>query len=102
METSFHNIEENNQQGLGWVTGTRPLRLLRRQLEATLGKNARQQEGILNLPSSTWHLLWEGEKALKEANPHFWRSNHKTINLVKRANPIHIPQALLPTQGQPM
>ena len=54
MQTSFHNIEENNQHGLGWVTGTRPLRLLRRQLETTLGKNTRQQEGILNLPISTW------------------------------------------------
>jgi hypothetical protein len=33
METSFHNIEDQNLQGLGWAAATRPLRLIRKQLE---------------------------------------------------------------------
>jgi len=100
METSFHNIEDRNLQGLGWAAATRPLRLLRKQLERVLGKNPRQHRGILDIPVDTWDLLWDGERALKEAGPHLWRANHKTIRLIKRQTPLKIPQALLPTNGK--
>jgi hypothetical protein len=72
METSFHNIEDQNLQGLGWAATTRPLRLLRNQMENALGKKARQHRGVLDIPDDTWGLLWDGERALKEAGPHLW------------------------------
>jgi ribonuclease HI len=100
METSFHNIEDRNPQGLGWAAATRPLRLLRKQLESVLGKKARQHRRVLDIPDDTWDLLWDGEQALKEAGPHLWRANHKTVRLTKRRTPLQIPQALLPTNGK--
>jgi hypothetical protein len=100
METSFHNIEDRNLQGLGWEAATRPLRLLRKQLESVLGKKARQHRRVLDIPDDTWDLLWDGERALKEAGPHLWRANHKTVRLTKRRTPLQIPQALLPTNGK--
>ncbi len=68
METSFHNIEDRNLQGLGWAAATRPVRLLRKQLESVLGKKARQHRRVLDIPDDTWDLLWDGERALKVTN----------------------------------
>ena len=101
MQTSLHNIEDPIPEGLGWAAATRPLRMLRKQLEATIGKNARHHKGILDIPDITHHLLWEGERALKEAGQHLWRVNHRTIRLVKRKTPLQIPQEILPTNGKP-
>ena len=53
MQTSFHNVDDTIQPGLGWAATTRPLRLLRKQLEATLGTNARSREEVLDVPSDT-------------------------------------------------
>jgi hypothetical protein len=101
MQTSFHNLEDQNPQGLGWVSVTRPLRLLRKQLETTLGKDARKHKGVLDIPSNKWDLLWEGERALKEEGTHLWRANHRTIHLTQHRTSIQIPQTLLPTNGKP-
>ncbi len=49
----------------------------KRHWHLTLGKDNRKREGVLDLPSSTCHLLWEGERVLKEAGTHFWRTNQK-------------------------
>ncbi len=65
-----------------------------------LGKKARQHRRVLDIPDDTWDLLWDGERALKEAGPHLWRANHKTVRLTKRQKPLQIPQALLPTNGK--
>jgi hypothetical protein len=99
METSFHSIEGQSPQGLGWAAATRPLRLLRKQLESALGKKARQHRGVLT--SLTTHGTFYGkENEPLKRRGHTYGGRTTKPRLTKRQTPIQIPQTLLPTNGK--